>query len=259
MICAVNSAQARRRFAAALADPRAAGVACQLGALHATFGALPGSGWQFYTSGTGELPFALGVRGTSALLAGPADAEELAGFLGFLGVCQLRTTGAVPEGWQRKERFCCMVLPACAQLNPRSAPEGLQLNEQPGVGRVADFLCRGESLGGGETDAWDCFYSETCTLVNHGRALIWTAETKSDGPVATAGAYALWNRTAYLSGVETKQSARGQGIGSFLVGALANRLAKEGYRVELLCTAERESFYHKLGFTKQGEVGSYGP
>lgn len=259
MICAVNSAQTRRRFEAALADPRSAGVACQLGALEVVFGLLPGSGWRFYTGGEGEVPFALGVRGASALLAGPADAEELAGFLGFCGVQQLRTTAAVPDGWQRKERFVRMVLPANAVLACQPAPEGIRLNECPGVGQVTDLLCRGESLPGGETDARDCFYSETCTLVNHGRALLWAAQTPEGQLIATAGAYALWNRTAYLAGVETLQSQRGRGVGRFLVAALANRLAGQGNRVELLCTPERAGFYRALGFEKQGEVGSFGP
>lgn len=259
MICAVNSAQTRRRFEAALADPRSAGVACQLGALQAVFGPLPGSGWRFYTGGEGEAPFALGVRGASALLAGPADAEELAGFLGFCGVQQLRTTAAVPKSWQRKERFVRMVLPANAALVCQPAPEKIQLNEHPGVGQVTDLLCRGESLGSGAEDARDCFYSETCTLVNHGRALLWAAQTPGGELVATAGAYAIWNQTAYLAGVETLQSQRGRGVGRFLVAALANRLAGQGNTVELLCALERAGFYRALGFEQQGEVGSFGP
>ena len=258
MICAVNSAQTRRRFEAALADPRSAGVACQLGALQAVFGPLPGSGWRFYTGGEGEVPFALGVRGASALLAGPADAEELAGFLGFCGVQQLRTTAAVPKGWQPKERFVRMILPAGATLPRQPAPEKIRLNECPGVGQVTDLLCRGESLGSGAEEARDCFYSETCTLVNHGRALIWAAQAPEGELVATAGAYALWNQTAYLAGVETLQGHRGRGVGRFLVCALANRLAGQGNTVELLCTPERAGFYRALGFEREGEVGSFG-
>lgn len=259
MICAVNSTQTRRRFEAALADPRSAGVACQLGALQAVFGPLPGSGWRFYTGGEGEPSFALGVRGASALLAGPADAEELAGFLGFCGVQQLRTTAAVPKGWQPKERFVRMILPAGATLPRQPAPEKIRLNECPSVGQVTDLLCRGESLGSGAGDARDCFYSETCTLVNHGRALIWAAQAPEGELVATAGAYALWNQTAYLAGVETLQGNRGRGVGRFLVCALANRLAGQGNTVELLCTPERAGFYRALGFEREGEVGSFGP
>ncbi len=300
MICAVNSTQTRRRFEAALADPRSAGVACQLGALQAVFGPLPGSGWRFYTGGEGEPSFALGVRGTSALLAGPADAEELAGFLGFCGVQQLRTTAAVPKGWQPKERFVRMILPSALLAGPadaeelagflgfcgvqqlrttaavpkgwqpkerfvrmilptgatlprQPAPEKIRLNECPGVGQVTDLLCRGESLGSGAEDARDCFYSETCTLVNHGRALIWAAQAPEGELVATAGAYALWNQTAYLAGVETLQGNRGRGVGRFLVCALANRLAGQGNTVELLCTPERAGFYRALGFEREGE------
>lgn len=240
-------------------DPAASGVACQLGAMQATFGTLPGSGWQFYTCGPGDIPFALAVRGSAALLAGPADREELAGFLSFLGVLQLRTTGTVPEGWQLQERFIHMVMPANAQLLRETEPCEIFLNQQPGIGRVVDFLCQGESLGSGGADAWDCFYSETCTLVNHGRALIWTVENAAGELVATAGAYAMWNKTAYLAGVETEKKHRGKEIGGFLVTALANHLAAEGYLAELLCRPEREHFYQALGFIKKGEVDSYCP
>lgn len=258
MICAVNSAQTRRRFAAALADPRAAGVACQLGASEAVFGSLPGSGWQFYTGGEGELPFALGIRGQTALLAGPADAEELGGFLGFLGVSRLRCAGTVPEGWKLQKRYSRMVLPAGAQLPRRELPEGFSLEEQSAVSRVTEFLCRGESLSG-DQQTRDCFYSETCTLVNHGRAQLWTVQGPAREIVATAGAYALWNKTAYLAGVETGRAVRGKGLAGALVVGLANRLAEQGILVELLCLPALERFYLRLGFAKQGEVGGYSP
>lgn len=258
MICAVNSAQTRRHFAAALADPRAAGIACQLGATEAVFGTLPGSGWQFYTGGEGEAPFALGIRGQTALLAGPADAEELAGFLGFLGVSRLRCAGTVPEGWQLRRRYSRMVLSAGEQLPRRELPAGFLLEERPAVSRVTEFLCRGESLSG-DQQTRDCFYSETCTLVNHGRALLWAAQDQTGEIAATAGAYAIWNRTAYLAGVETGLGAREKGLAGALVVGLANRLAEQGILVELLCLPALEEFYRRLGFTKQGEVSGYSP
>ena len=256
MICAVNSAQTRRRFAAALADPRAAGVACQLGASETVFGPLPGSGWQFYTSGEEEPPFALGIRGQTALLAGAADAEELAGFLGFLGVSRLRCAGTVPEGWQLRRRYSRMVLPAGEQLPRRELPAGFLLEKQPAVSRVTEFLCRGESLSG-DQQTRDCFYSETCTLVNHGRALLWAVRDQAGELVATAGAYALWNKNAYLAGVETARDVRGNGLAGALVAGLANQLAEQGILAELLCLPELEEFYRQLGFIKQGEVSSY--
>ena len=110
------------------------------------FGPLPGSGWQFYTSGEGETPFALGVRGQTALLAGPADAEELAGFLGFLGVCRLRAAGMAPEGWTLRRRYSRMLLPVGEQLPRRELPAAFVLQEHPAVSQVTEFLCQGESL-----------------------------------------------------------------------------------------------------------------
>ena len=258
MICAVNSAQTRRRFAAALADPRAAGVTCQLGAMEAVFGPLSGSGWQFYTSGEGETPFALGVRGQTALLAGPADAEELAGFLGFLGVCRLRAAGMAPEGWTLRRRYSRMLLPVGEQLPRRELPAAFVLQEHPAVSQVTEFLCQGESLSR-DQQTRDCFYSETCTLVNHGRALLLAARSRTGEIAATAGAYAIWNKTAYLAGVETRQDARGNGLAGALVTGLANQLAEQGILVELLCLPALEEFYRRLGFIKQGEVSSYSP
>ena len=226
--------------------------------MSAVFAPLPGSGWQFYTSGKGEPPFALGIRGSSALLAGPADGEELAGFLEFLGVRQLRTTHTVPKNWKMQERFCRMVRSPGRRFLKHPGPEGIRLNEKPAVSRVADLLCQGESLHG-EESVWDCFYSETCTLVNHGRALVWTAETEDGRTVATGGAYALWKETAYLAGVETLREERGKGAGSFLVTELSSRLASQGFLVELLCRPEREMFYQRLGFETREEISSFRP
>ncbi|MBD5093743.1 MAG: GNAT family N-acetyltransferase [Subdoligranulum sp.] len=76
----------------------------------------------------------------------------------------------------------------------------------------------------------------------------------NDPIIATAGAYALTDKTAYLATIETVNPLRGKGIGSWLVGVLAAQLAGEGRRVTLLCAEERTAFYGRLGFETEKTI-----
>lgn len=199
---------------------------------------------RFYLcDGTG----ALMLRGGGGLLCGEADDEELAGMLGFGGIESLKTDGVVPFGWHAEETLHIMLQQERAPVRP--LPGGAVLCEEPSMRQVLDLLkCEGV-LG----TAADNFYSEACTKRTRGMARVWTVNL--DGvPVATAGAYAITPREAYLSAVLTLPEHRGQGLGGTLVAHAAAELAQNGRRVSLLCRRELVPFYSRLGFETVGEL-----
>ena len=191
---------------------------------------------------------ALQLRGRSALLCGTYDREETGGFLTLCGVEHVRTDGAPPAGFARTRRLCCMALfdAGAARTPPVPPLAGLTLDAAPPPGETADFVMRGR-----DAEIRDNFYSELCAKLARGAAEVWAAR-QNGRVIATAGAYALSPETASLAAVETEQAARGQGVGSWLVGVLAARLAAGGRRVSLVCEEERTAFYGRLGFTGEG-------
>lgn len=255
MICAVKDTQTKERFWAALSFKDTTATHCDLAAHFAAFHALPGSGWSFYTNGEQESPFALAVQGSHALLVGLADTEELDSFLTFLGVQRLKTDGIVPQGWNVQERPRRFVFTPDMPHFHRERSASVILDMMPSMAEVAAFFQQGETFAQASQDVLDAFYSEACTLRNHGLAQIW-ALRKQGKLVATAGAYAIWNNTAYLAGVETCAEERKQGYAGSLVAALTEHFIKQGIGVELLCKPGSEGFYRALGFTEQG-TGAY--
>ena len=258
MICTVKDTITQKQFETALSVQDTSTVCCELGAKFSAFGRLPGSGWQFYTGSRTESPFALAVRGQSALLAGQADSEELDSFLRFLGVERIKTVEQPPLGWQQDTVMERFVLRAGHQLSVPECSSEMQLECTPSMGQVVDFLSSGEVFKNQPQEVLDCFYSEVCTMVNHGFAEIWAVRGPGGIP-ATAGAYAIYGGKAYLASVETAPEMRGQGIGGFLTCALSNKLAADGLEVELLSRPGYEPFYRKLGFVSDGSCGWYVP
>ncbi len=214
---------------------------------------------RFFTAAPGA---ALCVRGRSALMCGTYDREETGGFLGLCGVDRVLTDGVPPAGYARRRHLYCMALagtgkgkelpPTGTDLLPREAPApplaGLALDSAPPPGETADFLMSAQGA-----EIRDNFYSELCTKLARGAACVWAAR-QNGRMIATAGAYALAPETAYLAFVETAEPLRGRGVGSWLVGALAARLAGEGRRVSLLCEKGRIAFYGRLGFKQEGTL-----
>ncbi len=260
MIRLVESPADAARFQAALAgrtDPVAVETAVRFAAFHR----LPGSGWRFYTGGEGEEPFALAVRGASALLTGSAEGEETALLLNFLQARRLKTARPDPlPGWRRDAAFHVFYAPAegpVARPLPegpvaRPLPEGFVLNEAPSLLGVTEFLWGGESMAAPhDRRSTDTFYSEICTMRNRGLAQIWTLEEKGV-TAATAGAYAITENAALLSAVETAPAFRGKGCAGALVCALARELCGQGKAVCLVARPGVEGFYEKLGFEQRG-------
>ena len=222
---------------------------------------------QFYTASPNA---ALQVHGRSALLCGTYNREETGGFCALCGVERVLADGAPPAGYVRERRLCYMVFSgADAKAGEGSGagdasvgagelrkppPAGLVLDKAPPPGETADFLMRGK---GGELR--DNFYAELCMKLARGAACVWAVRGARDGRMcATAGAYALTPKTAYLAAVETAGPLRGKGIGSWLVAALAAQLAAEGRRVSLHCEEGRAAFYARLGFAQAHAVWRYG-
>lgn len=251
MIRLVGNAADAARFQAALVDAQDP-VAVETAVRFAAFSGLPGSGWKFYTGGEGEEPFALAVRGASALLTGSAEGEEVALLLNFLQARRLKTARPDPlPGWRQDAVFHVFHAPAGGP-KARPLPEGFRLNEAPSLLGVTEFLWGGESMAAPhDRRSTDTFYSEICTMRNRGLAQIWTLEEKGV-TVATAGAYAITENAALLSAVETAPAFRGKGCAGALVCALARELCGQGKAVCLVARPGVEGFYEKLGFEQRG-------
>ena len=247
----VESPADAARFAAALADAQDP-VAVETAVRFAAFSGLPGSGWKFYTGGEGEAPFALAVRGASALLTGSADGEEAALLLKVLGARRLKTARPDPlPGWRQDAAFHVFHAPA-GGTKARPLPEGFVLNEAPSLLGVTEFLWGGESMTAPhDRRSTDTFYSEICAMRNRGLAEIWTLE-QNGVTAATAGAYAVTENAALLSAVETAPAFRGRGCAGARVCALARRFGGQGKAVCLVARPGVEGFYETLGFEQRG-------
>ncbi len=214
------------------------------------FGEAHGPVPRFFTASPGA---ALCLRGRGALLCGTYDAQETGAFLQMQGVCTVQTDGAPPWGYRRARQLCCMALSGADALRaPPPPPAGLTLDTAPPPGETADFVMRGQGA-----EVRDNFYAALCMKLARGAACVWAAR-QNGRMVATAGAYALSAEAAYLAAIETAEPLRGRGVGSWLVGALAARLAEAGRWVSLVCAEERAPFYARLGFAQEGTVWQCG-
>lgn len=252
MIQAVITPAHRAEFARRLAGKpyfeATMGTHCALFAVH------PASGWQFYLlPGSG----ALALRGGSAALCGglpggPAGeaAEELQGFLRFLGVDRLVCEAMPLPGWQPENPLRLWELPrgGCLPL-PAPPPAGLTLEKHPAMLPVSRLVFPGSEA---EQEA---FYSLACTALAHGigccRALLHDGQ-----PVCTVGCYEGSDAEAYLSAGVTAPAWRGRGLAGWLIAGLANELAVHR-TVRFVSEASLEPFYHRLGFHRAGVLENY--
>ena len=241
MIAAVNTPQRRSRYRAACAGKPFFG--CVLPVHLALFGKTSGC---FFAGPT----LALDANGSGVIAAGHANPAELGSFLSFLGRHRLLTDGPCPAGWRLSEPYYLYALAPFAALPLGAAPAGFALNEAADAGRVADLLF------GDAPERRDRFYAELCIKRNHGAARVWALE-KGGEIVCTVGAYAIGGGEAYLACGETAAALRGQGLGGWLIPALANALAAEGLRVTFLCRGVRVPFYDRLGFARAGQLAEY--
>lgn len=184
---------------------------------------------------------ALMLRGRDAFLVGGAESEELACLLEFLGIERLLSKNTVPWGW-KKQRTMYQMEYIGNEFVPH-LPQGIEIDVSPSAMDVVKLL---ESEGISVRNTED-FYSELCTKRNHSVATVWAAIMEQKF-VATAGAYAIANGWAYLAEVVTLLEFRNKGIGSALCGALGKELHRQGNKVALLCSTEKEEFYKRAGF-----------
>lgn len=191
---------------------------------------------------------ALELKGAGARLCGTYDAQEAGIFLKLMGVESVFVHGALPQGYHAEEPLFYMVYDAHRAAEPET---GLlfETDREPAAAKITDFFCDRKN----DPDAWDNFYSELCTKRTHGAAEVWAAVSRGE-IIATAGAYALGAQHAFLSGIETKEPFRGQGVGGKLTALLAEKLSGQGRTVTLLCRKERLGFYERLGFIRSGTV-----
>lgn len=231
----------------------------------AVFGAMHGAPVPRFFTATPNA--ALCIRGRGALLCGTYDPEETGGFLQLHGVEHVQTDGAPPAGYAREKKLFCMAYSGAKAAGALAPPiTGLTLDKTPPPGETADFLMCAKGVKGTKgAEIRDNFYSELCVKLARGAACVWAVRQAvdeagneaGDGPgkiIASAGAYALTDETAYLAAIETAEPLRGRGIGTWLVGTFAAQLASEGRRVALVCAENRTAFYGRLGFETEKTI-----
>lgn len=229
--------------------------AATMGTRCTLFGAHPASGWRFYLlPGTA----ALALRGGTAVLCGALPggtrgeetAEELQGFLRFLGIDRLLAEQTSPPGWRADEPLLLWQLPQGRRLpQPPAPPPGLTLDEHPAMGPVSRLAfpdCAEEQ---------DAFYAAACTAIAHGvgccHALLY-----GGAPVCTVGCYEQSETEAFLSAGVTDPAWRGRGLAGWLIVRLANDLAA-ARTVRFASAASLRPFYTRLGFALGGTIPTF--
>lgn len=253
MIQAVTTSAQRAAFSNRIAGKPY--FAATMGTHCALFGAHPATGWRFYLlPGTA----ALALRGGTATLcgqlpegeAGAEAAEELQGFLQFLGVDRLLSEEGNPAGWQAAPPLYLFTLARRHRLPlPPEPPCGLRLDCHPAMQPVSRLVFPDRE------DEGDQFYAEACTALAHGLGQC-LALLDGETPVCTVGSYACSDEEAYMAAGVTAPAWRGRGLAGWLIPALANRLAVEK-NVCFACAPELVPFYTRLGFTRCGEIQQF--
>ncbi len=229
--------------------------AATMGTRCTLFGAHPASGWRFYLlPGTA----ALALRGGTAVLCGALPggargekaAEELQGFLRFLGVDRLLAEPTPPPGWRAEEPLLLWQLPQGQRLPQQPAPPpGLTLDEHPAMGPVSRLAFPDSA------EEQDAFYTAACTAIAHGvgccRALLY-----GGAPVCTVGCYEQSETEAFLSAGVTDPAWRGKGLAGWLIVRLANDLAA-ARTVRFASAASLRPFYTRLGFALGGTIPTF--
>lgn len=201
----------------------------------------PGAPVKLFTAGDA----ALSITDDYAWLVGqPGDLEELASFLRFAGVNCLQTCENLPDtpGLTLRGQETVFVLAAGSRLPQPPLPEGFTPDRDVTVSEAADLLFPVQS---GYRDG---FYSRTLTAVNHGLARLWGLRSETGALVANMGADALVEGHAYLSLLHTDPAYRRRGLGGWLVTAMANALAADGWTCSFFCEPHNLDFYRNLGF-----------
>lgn len=194
----------------------------------------------------------LRMGGSRANLCGSVDdPAEMADFLRFERVAQITSIGFLPPGWRLVEEDEVLL----RRPAPYTAtwPEGL--DEAPRIGEVMQVL---ESTEGYMTPmaARGFFYADANARRNHGGAEIWGMRRQGQ-LVATAGAWAIAAREAYIACVETLPQYRGEGMAGGMLGGLCERLGGR-LALSLLCLPALCPFYARWGFEPTGQRGIIG-
>ncbi len=221
--------------------PQPGALAATIAINHRLYGNCPAL-CRTFASGEGGL---IQLRGDGALATGPADGEELAGFLHFAGVRALRSDSAAPAGWRPGPPVCQLAL--TGRLPALCAPAGMWLTEEP-----SPRLAAGLQPGLTEEER-DNLYADLCTRRNHGLGALVTAVEAGGGPLGCAALLLEPDsRTAVLTAVAVTPAARRRGAGRWLVAALCRPY--QGWRVLLECASALTAFYAPLGFTPTAQA-----
>lgn len=197
---------------------------------------------------------ALSLTDDYAWLAGrPDDLEELVGFLRFAGVHTLQTPSELggQPGLRAAGQDAFLVLEPGGSLPQPPLPQGFAPDTDVPVGEAAGLLFPTASA------YRDGFYSRTATAVNHGLARLWGLRDAGGRLAASMGADALFERQAYLSLLHTDPAFRRRDLGGWLVTAMANALAAEGWRCAFFSEPHNLPFYRQLGFAPAGTMNCW--
>lgn len=201
---------------------------------------------RFYLAGGAVLR----VGGSRATLCGRvADPEEVAAFLHLEGVSQMTASDFYPTGWRLLETNKTLLRLPAPYAAPAPLPHGLEA--WPDMEAVMAVL---ESRDGRMTPpaAREFFYADANARRNHGAAVV-LGIREGDALAATAGAWAVTAREAYIACVETRAEAQGRGYATALLGLLCAQLG--GRAMSLMCRSEMQPFYARFGFAAVPVLG----
>ncbi|MFV0414261.1 MAG: GNAT family N-acetyltransferase, partial [Oscillospiraceae bacterium] len=155
------------------------------------------------------------LQGGNALLCGRADPEELAAFLRFTGVENIKSENTRPPGFAQRPQVRMVYRQAGAPAAGR-LPAGVLLEEEPSLWQLAfeDEVLPLPDPGG--------YYADACLRRTRGHSDIVCAAA-TGRYVATAGVFRLQPQGAYITAVHSLPEWRGRGIAGALLAHLASR------------------------------------
>ena len=205
---------------------------------------------RFFLTDSGAV---LKLSGRRATLCGvPQTSEEgaeIQDFLVFSNADRLTAVDWYAPGWILVDNAAVMRRSANAPLPPVPPVPGFD-PEVP-VNDVLDVL--ESSSGPMEPEGVrEGFWVDFHIRRNHGYSRVYGV-WEGDVLAATAGAYAVLDKTAYIACVETRPESRGKGYATALLAQLCADLPE--HDISLLCRDELCGFYAPLGFAKTGQHG----
>lgn len=173
-----------------------------------------------------------------------ADFEELAAFINAVGYSAFIGN----EEQVSKLGFISSNSSYIVEYQGKTVPDESGISWDCEKKKVYDLLCD----CGFEMGDYGAFLADYCSRLNKGTARL--AAFEENDLLACASALFIGEKSVLLGAVATRKSARGRGLASKLVTALAEK--EKGKKVFLFCRNDGLlEFYKKIGFVQVGRWG----